>query len=123
MQIRGGGANIVIVKARTAKKPPPRKKGSASAAPSARTAERAEGTRRDKVLETVLSEVTAEPDVQPVEEWVSVPCPYCGEEIEVHVTNESDGQTMYEDCAVCCRPISLFIEIQDGEVQVEAQRS
>lgn len=113
----------MIVKARTAKKPQPRKKADSAAAPSARTAERAEGSRRDKVLETVLSEVTAEPEVLPIEEWVQVPCPYCGEELEVHVTNESDGQTMYEDCQVCCRPISLYVEIEDGEIQVEAARS
>ena len=77
----------------------------------------------DKELETVLSEVTAQPETVHLEEWISVSCPYCGEDFEVHVTSEQDGQTMYEDCEVCCRPVSLHIQTEDGELQVEAYRS
>lgn len=78
---------------------------------------------RDHELESVLSEVTAAPQTQHVEEWVSVSCPYCGEDFEVHVTSEEDGQTLYEDCEVCCRPVSLHVQHEDGELQVEAYRS
>ncbi|MBI4377173.1 MAG: CPXCG motif-containing cysteine-rich protein [Elusimicrobia bacterium] len=77
----------------------------------------------DKVLENVLSEVTAEPASKRLEEWLSVACPYCGEEFEVHVTSEQDGQTMIEDCEVCCRPVSLHVQTEDDELQVEAYRS
>ena len=93
---------------------------------AARTAERAdqkEDKRQTKVLETVLSEVTAQPATEHLEEDVSVDCPYCGEGFEVHVTSEQDGQTKYEDCQVCCRPISLHIQLEEGELQVEAYRS
>lgn len=78
---------------------------------------------RDRELESVLIEVTAEPKTRHIEEWVPVSCPYCGEEFEVHVTSEEDGQTLYEDCEVCCRPVSLHIQHEDGELQVEAYRS
>ena len=78
---------------------------------------------KDKDLDTIHNEVTAAPEKQHMEEWVSVDCPYCGEGIDVHVTSEQDGQTMYEDCGVCCRPVSVHIQIEDEEFQVEAHRS
>lgn len=93
---------------------------------SARPAEKAdarEEKRQAKVLETVLSEVTAAPEQEHLEEDVAVACPYCGEEFEVHLTSEQDGQTKYEDCQVCSRSISLHIQIEEGELQVEAYRS
>lgn len=60
---------------------------------------------------------------EPIDEWVSVPCPFCGEAFEVHVTSDEEGQTMYEDCEVCCRPVSMHITFEDGEVHVGAHRS
>ena len=78
---------------------------------------------RDKDLEIIQKEITAVPATQHLEDWVHVPCPYCGETLDVHVTSEQDGQTLYEDCSVCCRPVSLLIQVEDEELQVEAQRS
>jgi hypothetical protein len=101
-------------------------RGRTRAVSSARLAERTEATedkRQAKVLEAVLNEVTAQPETEHVEEDLSVACPYCGEEFEVHVTSEEDGQTLYEDCEVCCRPISLHVRMEDGELQVEGYRS
>ena len=77
----------------------------------------------DKDLDSIHNEVTAQPETQHLEEWVSVDCPYCGEGMDVHVTSEQDGQSMYEDCGVCCRPVSLHVQVEDGELQVEAHRS
>ncbi len=93
---------------------------------SARTTERAEANedkRQAKVLETVLSEVTAQPETEHLEEDVSVACPYCDEAFEVHLTSEQDGQSIYQDCQVCSRSMSLHIQVEDGELQVEANRS
>ncbi len=98
----------------------------ARAVNSARPAERAEAReekRQAKVLETVLSEVTAQPEQEHLEEDVAVACPYCGEEFEVHLTSEQDGQTSYEDCLVCSRSISLHIQLEEGELVVEAYRA
>ena len=78
---------------------------------------------RDKVLESVLHEVTAEPESQPLEEWLPVLCPYCGEEFELHATSAEDGQTKTESCDVCCRPVLVMICVEDGEIQAEVQRA
>ena len=78
----------------------------------------------DKDLETIQNEIAAVPQAQQhLEEWVSIDCPFCAETMEVHVTSEQDGQTMYEDCGVCCRPVSIHIQVEDDEFQVEAHRS
>lgn len=78
---------------------------------------------KDKDLDTIHNEVTAAPEKEHLEDWVSVDCPYCGEGMDVHVTSEQDGQSMYEDCGVCCRPVQLHIQVEEGELQVEAHRS
>lgn len=111
---------IVVVKTKPAKKTPTTKK---KASRGADGADPREEQRQDKVLETVLTEVTAKPEQEHLEEFVQVPCPYCGEEFEVHVTSEQDGQSMYEDCEVCSRSVSLHIQVEEGELQVEAYRS
>ena len=51
-------------------------------------------------------------------------CGVCGEEIETLV-DESQGlaQEYIEDCAVCCRPVQILIEVEDGEIRADAQRS
>jgi transcription elongation factor Elf1 len=56
-------------------------------------------------------------------EWAQVPCPYCGEELEVLVQADEDGQTRYEDCSVCCQSVVLHITWDDGDIQVEADRA
>ena len=70
-------------------------------------------------------------DVRPVEavkeemldEWLQVDCPFCGEAFEIHATSEEKGQSLYQDCDVCCRPISMLISVEDGELTIEAHRS
>ncbi|MEO7068333.1 MAG: CPXCG motif-containing cysteine-rich protein [Rhodanobacter sp.] len=48
-------------------------------------------------------------------------CPYCGESIEVLVDTSVPSQSYIEDCQVCCRPITLTIEVDsDGEPSVSA---
>ena len=43
-------------------------------------------------------------------------CPYCGEQIEVLVDCSVSRQEYIEDCSVCCRPITISVEISQGEV-------
>lgn len=83
----------------------------------------AEESAVHRKLESVLQEVTAKPEKTHIEQMVPVQCPYCGEEFEVHVTSEEDGQSMTEDCHVCCRPISIHVTVEDEEIQVSAFRS
>ena len=51
----------------------------------------------------------------------SIDCPYCGESIEILIDESIRSQQYIEDCQVCCRPITLRVEIDaDGEPQVHA---
>jgi hypothetical protein len=50
-----------------------------------------------------------------------ISCPYCGKPIEILVDASAGDQHYIEDCQVCCRPITLNIQIDgDGEPQVTA---
>lgn len=53
---------------------------------------------------------------------VDVDCPYCGESFETAVDLSGGSQQYVEDCAVCCRPIVLSLEVDDGEFQSLAAR-
>lgn len=50
-----------------------------------------------------------------------IDCPYCGEPIEILIDASIRSQQYIEDCQVCCRPITLRVEVDaDGEPQVHA---
>ena len=50
-----------------------------------------------------------------------IDCPYCGETIEILIDTSIRSQQYIEDCQVCCRPITLRVEMDaDGAVQVHA---
>ena len=40
-------------------------------------------------------------------------CPYCGEPIEILVDTSITSQSYIEDCQVCCRPMTLTVEVDD----------
>lgn len=48
------------------------------------------------------------------EEFVAVPCPYCGERLETRVDLTADEPSYMEDCEVCCRPIEFHVERDPG---------
>lgn len=44
-------------------------------------------------------------------------CPFCREKISMLLDVSVDGpQTYIEDCEVCCRPIQVTYEAQDGKI-------
>jgi hypothetical protein len=45
---------------------------------------------------------------------ITIHCPYCGEAFETQVDTSAGAQRYVEDCAVCCRPIEIAIEVGDG---------
>jgi hypothetical protein len=47
-------------------------------------------------------------------ESADVTCPYCWETIELSVDLSAGSQTYIEDCAVCCRPMTICVEVADG---------
>lgn len=51
-----------------------------------------------------------------------IDCPYCGEPVTLVVDASAGHQHYVEDCAVCCRPITVIVGVQDdGEVDVRVR--
>lgn len=42
-----------------------------------------------------------------------IECPYCGERITLALDASAGSQRYIEDCAVCCRPITVVLEVDD----------
>jgi len=51
----------------------------------------------------------------------AVRCPYCGESLDLAVDASAGAQRYVEDCAVCCRPIEVEIDVDEGEVRITAR--
>ena len=50
---------------------------------------------------------------------VSVDCPYCGESLELWIDETGGSSQKYvEDCAVCCKPMEVFVTVEDEECSV-----
>jgi transposase-like protein len=50
-------------------------------------------------------------------ETIAIHCPYCGESYETVVDLSAATQRYIEDCAVCCRPIEITLQVgDDGEL-------
>jgi hypothetical protein len=47
-------------------------------------------------------------------QFVNVQCPYCGESFETAVDLSAGSFRYVEDCQVCCQPIELAGEVDDG---------
>ena len=48
---------------------------------------------------------------------VSLECPYCGEPMDLVVDPTAGSTQSYvEDCAVCCRPMDVFVRCRPGEI-------
>ncbi|UWX58257.1 CPXCG motif-containing cysteine-rich protein [Chlorobaculum sp. MV4-Y] len=57
-----------------------------------------------------------------IEQTVMVQCPYCAQSFEVLVDLSAGHQEYIEDCEVCCRPVSLVIDVaEDGTATVQTQ--
>lgn len=51
-----------------------------------------------------------------------IQCPYCGERTALLVDASAGDQHYVEDCQVCCRPISITLDVgEDGAVRVAAR--
>lgn len=52
----------------------------------------------------------------------TIDCPYCGEPIEILLDASIPSQQYIEDCQVCCRPITLTVDVDDdGAIAVRAR--
>ena len=58
-----------------------------------------------------------------LQDEIEIDCPYCGERIVVLVDTSAGDQEYIEDCQVCCRPINLFVSLdEEGLPQVNVRR-
>ena len=46
----------------------------------------------------------------------SVQCPYCGQSFDLAIDTSISAQQFTTDCEVCCRPFSVSVECEPGEV-------
>ena len=46
----------------------------------------------------------------------TIACPNCGETIEIVIDLSASKQSYIEDCSVCCRPITISVVADDGEL-------
>ena len=46
----------------------------------------------------------------------NITCPHCGEVFSLQIDTSQSEQSLIEDCTVCCRPITLTIRSEPGEV-------
>lgn len=70
-------------------------------------------------------EAGSDPRLVSLADSIDIDCPWCGETYQTHVDIGENGQTMVEDCQVCCRPIELTFQISrtSGRVQVDVRRA
>ena len=43
-------------------------------------------------------------------------CPYCWEEISMLIDLSQNHQSYIEDCEVCCNPIQLTVNTENGQI-------
>jgi Cysteine-rich CPXCG len=51
-----------------------------------------------------------------------VTCPYCGEDVDVHLERDVQG-SLVQDCEVCCNPWLVRVEGDDDERTVTVTRA
>jgi transposase-like protein len=49
-------------------------------------------------------------------QFLSVMCPYCGEATDLVIDVSVAEQQYIEDCQVCCRPISVSVQVNADDV-------
>lgn len=54
--------------------------------------------------------------------YEDIECPYCGEWINLVLDTSAGPQQYIEDCQVCCRPITVILDVDaDGDAVVRVQ--
>jgi hypothetical protein len=51
-----------------------------------------------------------------------ITCPYCGEEIELYLEPDIEGD-LVQDCEVCCNPWLIRVFTDEGERSVQVTRA
>jgi hypothetical protein len=51
-----------------------------------------------------------------VRDSISITCPYCGEASSIAFDASEGGSEFITDCEVCCRPMTVAVRTEDGEI-------
>ena len=54
-----------------------------------------------------------QPDMEANE---TIQCPHCGQEFDLVIDTSNSAQRFTTDCEICCRPIEVFAECEQGEI-------
>ncbi|MGE0113723.1 MAG: CPXCG motif-containing cysteine-rich protein [Steroidobacteraceae bacterium] len=75
-------------------------------------------------LDPVFEPDAAIADSAALTQFVSLGCPYCGENFETRIDLTNGTCSYVEDCPVCCQPIELAIGVNEaGKLQsLQARR-
>jgi Cysteine-rich CPXCG len=58
-----------------------------------------------------------------LQEELEIECPYCGERITLLVDSSAGSQEYIEDCQVCCKPINVYVTVnEEGLPRVAVRR-
>jgi hypothetical protein len=64
-------------------------------------------------LEPAIDGAAATGDKPARAEFVTVGCPYCGEDFETSVDTSAGMCTYVEDCQICCQPIEMELRVDE----------
>jgi hypothetical protein len=51
-----------------------------------------------------------------VQDSLSITCPHCGESFSLAVDLSEGSGEFVVDCEICCRPMTIALQIEDGEI-------
>jgi hypothetical protein len=57
-----------------------------------------------------------------MDDYFPVTCPYCGEQVEIHVEPDVEGG-LVQDCEVCCNPWLVRVSGNGDERSIEVSRA
>lgn len=43
-------------------------------------------------------------------------CPFCGQSFDLTIETSQASQRFIVDCEICCRPLEIAVECEDGEI-------
>jgi hypothetical protein len=65
-------------------------------------------------LDPVIEPDTATQAGSELDDFVTISCPYCGEEFGTRLDLSAGTCSYIEDCQVCCQPIEMSVSVDDN---------
>ena len=53
----------------------------------------------------------------PMNDALTISCPHCGESFSLALDVSEGSAEFTVDCEVCCRPMKVSVQLQDGEIE------